>query len=448
MSTENKMGIMPIGKLVFQMSLPMMLSMLVQALYNIVDSIFVARISENALTAVSIAFPIQNLMIAVITGTGVGINALLSMRLGEKNQKDVNLSATNGIFLGLCSYMVFLVIGLTALRPYFLSQTDNLEIVEYGVQYMQICLILSFGLFLGITMDRLLQSTGRTFFTMISQLTGAITNIILDPILIFGLLGFPKLGIAGAAYATVIGQIAGCCVSVYFNFRKNPDIHLKLKGFRPNPRIIGQIYKVGVPSILLASIGSVMTYTMNLILASFTTTAVAVFGVYFKLQSFIFMPIFGMNNSIVPIIAFNLGARKKERILKTMKLAVLIFLCLMSCGTLVFQLLPEFLLGFFDASPEMLSIGVPALQRISWHFPIAAICIMLVSTFQALGNGVISMIISFVRQLIVLVPCAYLFSLTGNVNNVWWAFVIAEIVALIISVMFMYGVYNKHLKEL
>lgn len=448
MSTENKMGIMPIGKLVFQMSLPMMLSMLVQALYNIVDSIFVARISENALTAVSIAFPIQNLMIAVITGTGVGINALLSMRLGEKNQKDVNLAATNGIFLGLCSYMVFLVIGLTALRPYFLSQTDNLEIVEYGVQYMQICLILSFGLFLGITMDRLLQSTGRTFFTMISQLTGAITNIILDPILIFGLLGFPKLGIAGAAYATVIGQIAGCCVSVYFNFRKNPDIHLKLKGFRPNPRIIGQIYKVGVPSILLASIGSVMTYTMNLILASFTTTAVAVFGVYFKLQSFIFMPIFGMNNSIVPIIAFNLGARKKERILKTMKLAALIFLCLMSCGTLVFQLLPELLLGFFDASPEMLSIGVPALQRISWHFPIAAICIMLVSTFQALGNGVISMIISFVRQLIVLLPCAYLFSLTGNVNNVWWAFVIAEFVALFISIMFMFHVYNKKLKDL
>lgn len=448
MSTENKMGIMPIGKLVFQMSLPMMLSMLVQALYNIVDSIFVARISENALTAVSIAFPIQNLMIAVITGTGVGINALLSMRLGEKNQKDVNLAATNGIFLGFCSYLLFLVIGLTVVKPYFLSQTDNLEIVEYGVQYMKICLILSFGLFIGITMDRLLQSTGRTFYTMISQLTGAITNIILDPILIFGLLGFPKLGIAGAAYATVIGQIAGCCVSVYFNFRKNPDIHLKLKGFRPNPRIIGQIYKVGVPSILLASIGSVMTYTMNLILASFTTTAVAVFGVYFKLQSFIFMPIFGMNNSIVPIIAFNYGARKKERILKTMKLAVLIFLCLMTLGTLIFQLIPEFLLGFFDASPEMLSIGVPALQRISWHFPIAAICIMLVSTFQALGNGVISMIISFVRQLIVLVPCAYFFSLTGNVNNVWWSFVIAEIVALIISVMFMYGVYNKHLKEL
>lgn len=448
MSTENKMGIMPIGKLVFQMSLPMMLSMLVQALYNIVDSVFVARISENALTAVSIAFPIQNLMIAVITGTGVGINALLSMRLGEKNQKDVNLAATNGIFLGFCSYLLFLVIGLTVVKPYFLSQTDNLEIVEYGVQYMKICLILSFGLFIGITMDRLLQSTGRTFYTMISQLTGAITNIILDPILIFGLLGFPKLGIAGAAYATVIGQIAGCCVSVYFNFRKNPDIHLKLKGFRPNPRIIGQIYKVGVPSILLASIGSVMTYTMNLILASFTTTAVAVFGVYFKLQSFIFMPIFGMNNSIVPIIAFNYGARKKERILKTMKLAVLIFLCLMTLGTLIFQLIPEFLLGFFDASPEMLSIGVPALQRISWHFPIAAICIMLVSTFQALGNGVISMIISFVRQLIVLVPCAYFFSLTGNVNNVWWSFVIAEIVALIISVMFMYGVYNKHLKEL
>lgn len=448
MSTENKMGVMPVGKLLIQMSLPMMISMLVQALYNIVDSVFVARISEDALTAVSIAFPIQNLMIAVATGTGVGINSLLSMRLGQKKQEDVNLSATNGLFLAICSYVVFLFIGFFCVEPYFMAQTSDESIIEYGVAYTKICLMASFGLFCGITMDRLLQSTGRTFYTMISQLVGAITNIILDPIMIFGLCGFPKLGIAGAALATVIGQFASLIVSTYFNFKKNVDIHFVFKGFRPNGKIIGLIYKVGVPSILLASIGSIMTYSMNLILASFTTTAVAVFGVYFKLQSFIFMPIFGMNNGVVPIIAFNYGAKKKERILKTMKFAAISFLCMMSVGVIIFESIPHVLLSLFDASEEMIKIGVPALRRIALHFPIAALCIMMISSFQALGNGVISMIISFIRQLVILLPSAYLFAKTGVLENVWWAFVLAEIGAFIISSIFMIRVYKKQLKNL
>lgn len=448
MVAENKMGTMPVGKLIVQMSLPMMISMFVQALYNIVDSVFVARIGEKALTAVSLAFPVQNLMIAVCVGTAVGINALLSMRLGEKKQDEVNLAAGNGIFLAICSYVVFLILGLTTTNFYFSSQTTDAEIIKYGTDYLTICLTASLGVFCGVTFDRLLQSTGRTFFAMISQLTGAICNIILDPILIFGLFGFPKLGIKGAAIATVIGQFAGLIVSIIANLKMNHDISFSLKMVKPKLRIIKNIYKVGFPSILLSSIGSVMTYGINLILASFTTTAVALFGVYFKLQSFIFMPVFGLNNGLVPIMAYNYGAKQKTRITKTVKFGLIGALSIMLIGTLIFQLFPKYLLLLFDASPEMLSMGIPALRIISIHFPIAAFCIILISFFQALGHGFHSMITSFVRQLIVLLPAAWLLSLTGNVNNVWWAFPIAEIASLVVCIFMFISIYKKQIKNL
>ena len=445
---ENKMGVLPVPSLLVKMSVPMMISMMVQALYNIVDSIFVAQISENALTAVSLAFPIQNLMIAVATGTGVGINSLLSMRLGQKKQEAVNLTAVNGLFLSVCSFIFFVILGLTIPRIYFQTQTDNIEIIEYGVQYLRICLIVSFGLFIGITFERLLQSTGLTVLSMVAQLSGAITNIILDPILIFGLIGFPKLGIAGAAWATVIGQIVTLIVSAACNFKKNHEIHFVFKGFSPSADIIASIYRVGIPSILMASIGSVMTYLFNLILGSFTMTAVAVFGVYFKLQSFIFMPVFGMNNALVPIIAYNFGAQHKKRILKAIETGAVIALSLMLIGLAAFEFLPDQLLGFFNASPEMLHIGRNALRIIGLHFPIAAFSIILISVFQALGQGVISMIVSFVRQIIVLLPMAWLLSLSGNVNNVWWSFPIAEIAAVTISSLFMIKLYKKNIKNL
>lgn len=446
--TENKMGVMPVGKLLIQMALPMMISMLVQALYNIVDSIFVGYISENALTAVSLAFPIQNLMIAVATGTGVGINALLSMRLGQKNQNAVNDTAMNGLFLSLCSTLIFIVLGLTIPELYFKSQTTDLEIIDYGVKYLRVCLIGSFGLFSGITFERLLQATGQTVNSMIAQLAGAITNIVLDPILIFGLIGCPAMGITGAALATVIGQFVTLFVSAYLNFKKNKEIVFNFKTFKPSKSVIAAIYRVGIPSILLASIGSVMTYLMNLILGAFTMTAVAVFGVYFKLNSFIFMPVFGMNNALVPIIAYNYGARNRKRITGTLKRGVIIILCIMSFGTVLFELFPEFLLGLFNASPEMLEIGVPALRIIAIHFPVAAICIIFMSCFQALGMGITSMIVSFVRQLVVLLPVAYLLSLTGVLSSVWWCFPVAEISALILSSFFMINVFKVKLKNL
>ena len=446
--TENKMGVMPVGKLLIQMALPMMISMLVQALYNIVDSIFVGYISENALTAVSLAFPIQNLMIAVATGTGVGINALLSMRLGQKNQNAVNDTAMNGLFLSLCSTLIFIVLGFTIPEVYFKSQTTDLEIIDYGVKYLRVCLIGSFGLFSGITFERLLQATGQTVNSMIAQLAGAITNIVLDPILIFGLLGCPAMGITGAALATVIGQFVTLFVSAYLNFKKNKEIVFNFKTFKPSKSVIAEIYRVGIPSILLASIGSVMTYLMNLILGAFTMTAVAVFGVYFKLNSFIFMPVFGMNNALVPIIAYNYGARNRKRITGTLKRGVIIILCIMSFGTILFELFPEFLLGLFNASPEMLEIGVPALRIIAIHFPVAAICIIFMSCFQALGMGITSMVVSFVRQLVVLLPVAYLLSLTGVLSSVWWCFPVAEISALILSSFFMINVFKVKLKNL
>ena len=446
--TENKMGTMPVGKLLIQISLPMMISMLVQALYNVVDSIFVAQISENALTAVSLAFPIQNLMISTSVGTGVGVNALLSRRLGEQNEKGVTDSALNGIFLYAITMIVFMVLGFFIPRLYFESQTNNAEIIEYGVTYLEICMIVSVGLYGAILFERLLQSTGRTVLSMISQLAGAITNIVFDPLLIFGLAGFPKMGIVGAAWATVFGQIVGFIISLTLNLTKNKEIKFSIKGFRPHAKTIGEIYKVGVPSILLGSIGSVLTYLINLILGAFTMTAVAVYGVYFKLQSFIFMPVFGLNNGIVPIVAYNYGAKRKDRIMRSIKLCAIAAVTIMVAGLLIFELFPRQLLAMFNASEEMYAIGVPALRRIAIHFPVAAVCITLISVFQALGKGLLSMIVSFVRQVIVLLPAAYLLSLTGDVNNIWWAFIIAEGASAVASFIGMQMVYNKDLKNL
>lgn len=436
---ENKMGTMPIGKLLFNMSLPMMISMLVQALYNIVDSIFVAKLSENALTAVSLAFPLQTLLIAVGTGTGVGMNALLSKSLGEKNFKKANATASNAAVLYFFSYLVFFILGFTIVRPFYASQIGNAdqEIMELGIEYLSTVMIFSFGLLAQVFFERLLTSTGRTIFSMTSQLTGAITNIILDPILIFGLLGAPKMGVTGAAVATVIGQCVAALVAGFCNHRYNHDVKLKFHGFRLDFHIIGTIYAVGIPTIIMQSIGSVMTYCMNRILIEFSSTATAVFGVYFKLQSFFFMPVFGLNNGITPIIAYNYGAGQRKRMLKTIKLSMLVAFCLTFIGFLCFEGIPQILLGMFNASDEMLTIGVPALRIIGIHYLIAWFCIIAGTVFQALGKAVFSMIVSIMRQLFVLVPAAYILASIGGLHAVWWSFPIAEIISLIVSVAFL-----------
>ena len=407
-----------------------------------------AKISENALTAVSLAFPIQSLMIATATGTGVGVNAILSKSLGEKNFEKANRTAVNGVFLAVMSYILFVIIGLTVTMPFYRSQTSDAEILAYGKQYLTIVCVASIGLFAQIIFERLLQSTGKTIYTMITQGTGAIINIILDPILIFGLLGFPAMGVTGAAVATVAGQIVGGIMGVVINEKVNHEIKLIWKGFRPSLQMIGAIYRVGVPSIIMQAIGSLMTYGMNLILISFTSTATAVFGVYFKLQSFIFMPIFGLNNGMIPIVAYNYGAGKKERLIKTVKLSVAYAMAVMVIGFLIFQTLPQVLLQWFNASDRMMEIGVPALRIISISFLLAGFCIICGSVFQALGNGVYSMVVSIARQLVVLLPVAFLLSKLGNVNYVWWAFPIAELMSLALSTFFLFRIYHKIIKHI
>ena len=433
---ENKMGVMSIDRLLITMSLPMMISMLVQALYNIVDSIFVSRIDEHALRAVSLAFPIQSLMIAVAVGTAVGINAFLSKTLGQKQYDKANTIAANGVFLETASALVFALVGIFVSGPFFLSQTDILQVQEYGITYLTICCCAGFGIFLQICFERILQSTGKTIYTMITQGVGAVVNLILDPILIFGYFGLPEMGVAGAAAATVPGQIVAAVLAVFFNWKCNREIHLSLRGFRPDLQLIGQIYKVGAPSIVVQAIGSVMTYGMNLILAAFGA-AQTVFGVYFKLQSFIFMPIFGLNNGMVPIIAYNYGAGHRERVIRTMKSSILFAVCIMLAGLLAMELFPAQLLGFFNATQELLDIGVPALRTICLSFCFAGYCIVVGSVFQALGNGVYSMVVSIARQLCVLLPVAYLLSLSGNVDLIWWAFPIAEFMSLGMSTYFL-----------
>ncbi len=457
---ENKMGTMPIGRLVCTMSVPMMASMLVQALYNIVDSIFVSRISdptienlgEQMLGAVSLAFPLQMLMIAVGGGTMVGVNALLSKRLGEKNFEDANKIANNGIFLSLCSTILFVFVGIFFAPAFINMQTDNLVIAKGAIEYLQIVLCGSIGIFGQFIFERLMQSTGKTVLSMTTQGVGAIINIILDPIFIFGVpvLGIPKMGIAGAAIATIAGQIVAAIVGFMLNIKYNREIIVNPFKYRPNLKTIGAIYKIGVPSIIMQSIGSVMNVGMNTILLGFEAigeTAVSVFGAYFKLQSFIFMPVFGLNNGIVPIISYNYGAGKRERMMKTIKVGCIWAVCIMLVGILVMQTIPEGLLGFFDASEKMVEIGVPALRSISLSFIFAGFCITVGSVFQALGNGVYSMIISVARQLCVLLPAAYLLSLTGKLSLVWFAFPIAEIFSVFLSTFFLLRIYNKVIKH-
>jgi len=442
--SENKMGVMPIDKLLISMSLPMMISMLVQALYNIVDSIFVSRINEYALRAVSLAFPIQSLMIAVSVGTAVGINAFLSKTLGERDFRKANTIAVNGIFIALVSYVVFALIGIFVSRPFFVSQTSIGEVQEYGTVYLTICCTAGIGIFMQTTFERLLQSTGKTLYAMVTQGIGAIINLIMDPILIFGAFGIPAMGVAGAAAATVLGQMVAAVLAIVFNVKFNKEIHISFKGFKPNGKLIAGIYKVGIPSIIMQAIGSVMTYGMNLILEAFGA-AQTVFGIYFKLQSFIFMPVFGLNNGMVPIIAYNFGAGNRERVVKTMKSSIKYAVGIMLVGLIVMELFPAQLIGLFntEGGSDLLAIGIPALRTICLSFCFAGYCIVVGSVFQALGNGVYSMVVSIARQLCVLLPVAWLFSLSGNVNLIWWAFPIAEFVSLGMSTFFLVRIYKR-----
>ena len=447
--SENKMGVLPVNRLLVSMAWPMVLSMLVQAFYNVVDSIFVSRLSENALTAVSLAFPIQIILIAMGTGAGVGMNAILSRALGEKDSKSVNRVAETGVFLAFASFVVFLLVGIFVSRPFFLTQTTDMEIVEYGTQYVSICCIFSCGIYFELVFERMLQSTGKTLQSMFSQLVGALTNIVLDPILIFGLLGAPKMGVAGAAAATVAGQILAAIVAFTLNHIYNKEVHISLKGIcRPEPRFILNIYKVGLPSIVMQSIGSVTNYGMNLILISFTPTATAVFGIYYKIQSIFFMPVMGLNNAMIPIIAYNYGAKNSKRIIGTVKLAIIYAICFMLLGFLVFQFFPGTLLGFFEASQQMLDIGCIALRIISISFIFAGFSVVAGSVFQSLGNGVYSLIVSVARQLVVLLPLAYFLSKTGSINAVWWAFPLAELVSFAISLYFLRNIYNAKIRPL
>ena len=455
---ENKMGVMPVGKLLFTMALPMALSMLVQALYNVVDSVFVSRISEAdnfALTAVSLAFPVQNIMIGVATGIAVGVNALLSRGLGERDSDQVNRSALNGIFLAFVSMLLFVLFGIFGAEIYMRSITPDAQTVAYGTDYIRIISIVSFGIFGEILFERLLQSTGRTAYTMLTQGIGAIINIILDPILIFGWFGLPRMEVKGAAVATVVGQIVAFLLAVLLNWKKNPEVRISLRGFRPDRRMIGRILGIGVPSMIMVAIGSLMNYTFNLVLGTFNAIRTGlgevgktVFGAYFKLQSFVFMPVFGINNAVLAISAYNYGAKKPKRIVQVIRCGVLGAAALMLTGITFFQLFPETLLGFFNPSPEMLEVGVPALRILCLPFVFAGPCIIFGGVFQALGKSLYSMFVSITRQLVVLLPAAYLLSLTGQIDLVWLAFPIAEIASLLVSVIMMIAVYRKIIKPL
>jgi len=445
---ENKMGVMPVGKLLANMALPMIISMLVQALYNVVDSIYVSQISESAVTALSLAFPVQNMQIGFAVGVGVGVNSLLSKSLGERNQEAVNRTAGNGVILMLICTAIFMLFGFFGVRSYYEIQSTVKETVEGGIAYTSICCIFVMGSFLQILFERLLQATGRTVHSMIAQGVGAITNILLDPVFIFGWFGLPAMGVAGAAVATVIGQWLGALTGLYFNLKKNPEVQLGFRYLRLDKRIVGQILTVGIPSIIMNSVGSVMNFSMNQILQGFTETATGVFGIYFKLQSFFFMPLFGLNGATISIIAYNYGARKPERIIKTQKLALASALGLMLAGFAAFQLVPDLLLGMFNPSDAFLEIGRACLRTISWSFPLAAVCISVGACFQALGNGIYMTIISLARQMFVLLPVAYLMSLSGNVNLVWLAYPIAEIVSSSMTLFFFLRIYRQKIKPL
>ena len=445
---QNKMGVMPIPKLLITRSLPMILSMLVQALYNVVDSIFVAKLNEAALTAVSLAFPVQNLMIAIAVGTGVGINALLSRYLGEHHFDNANDVARNGIFISIISGLVFTVIGVSGAGTFFRAQTSDPEIIRYGTQYMQIVTFFAIAIFMQIAGERLMQSTGKTFYNMVTQGLGAIINIILDPILIFGLFGLPRLEVAGAAIATVIGQVVAVSLSLYLNCKKNTEININMRHFRPCGKTIKAIYEIGVPSIIMQSIGSFMTFGMNNILLMFSSTAAAVFGVYFKLQSFVFMPIFGLNNGLIPIIAYNYGAKEPKRITHVIRLSIYIATGIMLVGFVLFQTIPATFMAMFDASDHMMEIGVPALRIISLSFLFAGYSIICSSVYQALGNGVYSLIVSAARQLFIILPAAYIFGKLFGLQMVWWAFPLAEIISVILCTILLRKIYIHTVKPL
>lgn len=445
------MGTMPIGKLLFTMAAPLVISMLVQAFYNIIDSIFVSRYSDAALQAISYAFPAQNLMIGFATGAGVGVNALLSRSLGEKNVKKANSIAEHGVFVAMLSALLFALFGFFGAEAFIAFQTKTPEVIKAGGEYLSICTIFSFGIFGEIMYERLMQSTGKTIYTMFTQGIGAIINIILDPIFIFGYFGLPAMGAKGAAIATVIGQIVAFLLGIIFNQIYNKEIRLNLFKFKPSLKIIGGIYSIGLPSIIMMSIGSVLTTAMNKILNGFKDIgdiAASVYGVYFKLQSFAFMPIFGINNGVIPIIAYNYGARKKDRLIKTVKLSVTVIVSIMVFALFVMQLFPEALLGLFEAKDEMMSIGIAALRTISLSYIFAGVCIALTSVFQALGKGSYALIMSITRQLVVLLPAAYLLSLTGEVNAIWWSYPIAEVASVVACIILFIRLYQKTIKPL
>ena len=445
---ENKMGVMPVGKLLVNMALPMIISMLVQAFYNIVDSVYVSQVSESAVTALSLAFPVQNMQIGFAVGVGVGVNALLSQSLGRKDQESVNWAAGQGVFLALVATALFMLFGFFGVRPYYTMQSTVAETVEGGIAYTSICCIFTVGIFIQVLCERLLQATGRAMQTMILQGTGAIINIILDPVFIHGWWGMPKMGVAGAAVATVIGQCTGAVLGIYLNLRHNPEVHLHVKFMKPNWKVIAPILEVGIPSVVMNGIGSVMNFGMNQILQGFNEVATGVFGIYYKLQSLFFMPLFGINNATISILAFNYGARKPKRIVHTLKLATAVAVCIMLVGLAVFQLFPQALLGIFNPTEEFLAIGVKALRILCLPFPVAAICIALGASFQALGKGSYSTIVSLCRQLIVLLPVAYLLSLTGSVDNVWWSFPIAEVMSALVTGLLFGRLYRRKVKPL
>ena len=445
----NKMGTWPIGKLLVNMALPLVISMLVQALYNVVDSIYVSRISESAVTALSLAFPIQNLLIGCATGVGVGVNSLLSKSLGEQNYERANRTAGNGFLLSCLFSIGFVIFGLFFARPFFATQTTVAETLDGGSMYLAIVTIGSIGIFIEILFERLLQASGNAFQSMITQATGAIINIVLDPILIFGWFGLPAMGLAGAALATVIGQWIAACLAMGLNLKHNKELKdLKRHHAKPDSQVIRSILSIGVPSIIMVGIGSVMNFGINQILQGFSETATGVFGIYFKLQSFFFMPLFGINNAVISIVAFNYGARNPDRMVKPVKTAALAGLAIMLTGLAAFQLIPEVLLSLFDPSAEFLAMAVRALRTISWCFPVAAVCIILGSTFQALGTGIYSTIVSLVRQLVMLLPAAWLLSRTGDVNLVWWAWPIAETAGLSLTLFFFLRNYRQRIKPL
>ncbi|MBQ3000297.1 MAG: MATE family efflux transporter [Oscillospiraceae bacterium] len=450
---NNKMRTMPIGKLLFNMALPLALSMLVQALYNVVDSIYISRISESAVTALSLAFPIQHLIIGFATGIGVGMNSLLSKSLGENNRERVNQAAGNGIFLMCIAVVLFMLFGFVGARPFFAVQSSVEETVKGGGDYLTICCIFCVGIFVEVLGERMLQASGKTIFTLFTQGTGAVVNIILDPVFIFGVpaLGIPALGMAGAAIATVIGQWIAAILAVIFNLTKNSDVQFGLRFIRPDRKVLSKMLSVGIPSIIMMAIGSVMTFSMNGIFQSFKDygeTATGVFGVYFKLQSFVFMPVLGINNASISILAYNYGARLPARITKNLKCALTAALTIMFVGLAVFQLFPTVLLGLFEPTEEFLRLGISALQIVSLGFPFAAVSIALSASFQAMGVGIYATITSLGRQLVILVPVAYLLSLTGNVHLVWWAFAIAEMVCMVLTVLFYSRIYRKKIRPL